>query len=43
MSPHCADRTKEFQFESLERFVDNVARYTEGRELLAVADKRSGY
>ncbi|GBF97360.1 D-isomer specific 2-hydroxyacid dehydrogenase [Raphidocelis subcapitata] len=43
VSPHCADRTKEFQFESLERFVDNVGRYMAGGELLAVADKRSGY
>ena len=40
---HCADRTKEFQFESLGRFVDNVARYMAGRELLAVCDKRAGY
>jgi hypothetical protein len=43
LSPHCADRTKEFQFESLERFVDNVNRYAGGGELLAVVDKRSGY
>jgi phosphoglycerate dehydrogenase-like enzyme len=43
MSPHCADRTKEFQFESVERFVDNAGRYMAGRELLAVCDKRAGY
>lgn len=43
MSPHCADRTKEFQFESLGRFVDNCGRYLSGRPLLAVCDKRSGY
>ncbi|KAI8474809.1 MAG: D-isomer specific 2-hydroxyacid dehydrogenase [Monoraphidium minutum] len=43
MSPHCADRTKEFQFESLARFVDNVRRYAAGEPLLAVCDKRAGY
>lgn len=40
---HCADRTKEFQFESLEFFVANVGRYMAGRPLLAVCDKRAGY
>lgn len=43
LSPHCADRTKEFQFESLERFVENVGRYMAGKDLVAVCDKRSGY
>ncbi|KIY93109.1 hypothetical protein MNEG_14853 [Monoraphidium neglectum] len=43
LSPHCADRTKEFQFESLERFVENAKLYVEGKELIAVCDKRSGY
>jgi phosphoglycerate dehydrogenase-like enzyme len=51
LSPHNADRTKEFQFESLELFVDNVARFV-GEEggggggcgaLNNVCDKRSGY
>lgn len=43
LSPHCADRTKEFQWESLERFVDNVGRYMSGDDLIAVCDKRAGY
>jgi hypothetical protein len=43
MSPHNADRTKEFQFESMELFVQNVQRYMAGEELMNVCDKRSGY
>uniref|UniRef100_A0A383VKK1 D-isomer specific 2-hydroxyacid dehydrogenase NAD-binding domain-containing protein n=1 Tax=Tetradesmus obliquus TaxID=3088 RepID=A0A383VKK1_TETOB len=43
MSPHNADRTKEFQFESMELFVQNVERYMSGQELMNVCDKRSGY
>jgi phosphoglycerate dehydrogenase-like enzyme len=43
MSPHNADRTKEFQFESMELFVQNVQRYMAGDELLNVCDKKSGY
>lgn len=43
MSPHCADRTKEFQHESLELFVDNMKRYMAGEELINVCDKKSGY
>ena len=37
------NRTKEFQFETLERFVENVGLYMAGQELIAVCDKRSGY
>lgn len=43
MSPHNADRTKEFQFESVSLFVDNMQRYLGGQELLNVCDKRAGY
>jgi phosphoglycerate dehydrogenase-like enzyme len=52
ISPHNADRTKEFQFQSLELFVDNVRRYCSDRgggggdpcaALLNVCDKRGGY
>ncbi|KAF8058054.1 ddh [Scenedesmus sp. PABB004] len=43
MSPHNADRTKEFQFESLELFLQNMARYIAGDALLNVCDKRAGY
>eukprot|EP00882_Tetradesmus_deserticola_P009275 GHRQ01009786.1.p1 GENE.GHRQ01009786.1~~GHRQ01009786.1.p1 ORF type:complete len:398 (+),score=168.14 GHRQ01009786.1:291-1484(+) len=43
MSPHNADRTKEFQYESMELFVQNVQRYMAGEELLNVCDKSSGY
>eukprot|EP00879_Flechtneria_rotunda_P004882 GHRR01005156.1.p1 GENE.GHRR01005156.1~~GHRR01005156.1.p1 ORF type:complete len:377 (+),score=95.91 GHRR01005156.1:267-1397(+) len=43
MSPHNADRTKEFQFESIEQFVQNAHRYLAGEELLNVCDKASGY
>ncbi|KAF6261211.1 hypothetical protein COO60DRAFT_801988 [Scenedesmus sp. NREL 46B-D3] len=43
MSPHNADRTKEFQYESMELFVQNVQRHMAGEELLNVCDKSSGY
>lgn len=44
MSPHNADRTKEFQFESVTFFVEeNVKRYLAGQELLNVCDKAAGY
>eukprot|EP01023_Acetabularia_acetabulum_P050230 TRINITY_DN5413_c0_g1_i4.p1 TRINITY_DN5413_c0_g1~~TRINITY_DN5413_c0_g1_i4.p1 ORF type:complete len:369 (+),score=66.54 TRINITY_DN5413_c0_g1_i4:121-1227(+) len=43
MSPHCADRTKEFQYESLQFFVQNIQRYRDGIELCNVCDKKSGY
>lgn len=47
MSPHNADRTKEFQFESIDLFVDNVARYVgaggDCAALLNVCDKKKGY
>lgn len=43
MSPHCADRTKTFQYESLELFVANVSRYVADDELMNVVDMASGY
>eukprot|EP00878_Enallax_costatus_P046953 GHUV01057287.1.p1 GENE.GHUV01057287.1~~GHUV01057287.1.p1 ORF type:complete len:340 (+),score=73.08 GHUV01057287.1:317-1336(+) len=43
MSPHCADRTKEFQYESLELFVDNMKLYMAGEQLLNICDKKAGY
>ncbi|KXZ49056.1 hypothetical protein GPECTOR_23g141 [Gonium pectorale] len=43
LSPHCADRTKEFQFESLAFFVENMGRFLGGQPLANVCDKRSGY
>jgi len=47
ISPHNADRTKEFQFESLELFVQNVDRYVgaggDCAALLNRCDKRGGY
>ncbi|KAG2433121.1 hypothetical protein HYH02_012823 [Chlamydomonas schloesseri] len=43
LSPHCADRTKEFQFESLEFFLENMGRFMAGQPLANVCDKRSGY
>ncbi|EFJ46809.1 hypothetical protein VOLCADRAFT_92635, partial [Volvox carteri f. nagariensis] len=43
MSPHCADRTKEFQFESLAFFVENMGRFVAGQPLANVSDKKSGY
>lgn len=43
-SPHNADRTKEFQFESVTFFVEhNLKRYLAGQDLLNVCDKTAGY
>jgi phosphoglycerate dehydrogenase-like enzyme len=42
MSPHCADRTKEFQLESMEVFVENMPRYIAGDQLVNVVDKARG-
>lgn len=43
MSPHCADRTKEFQFETMELFVKSMQRYLNGQELLNICNKQAGY
>eukprot|EP00955_Chlamydomonas_euryale_P082854 363771-Chlamydomonas_euryale.AAC.2 len=43
MSPHCADITKDFQFDTLDFFVANMGRFLKGMELRNVCDKRRGY
>jgi phosphoglycerate dehydrogenase-like enzyme len=43
MSAHCADRTKEFQLESLEFFAKNMLNYVHGQALENQVDKRRGY
>ena len=43
MSPHCADRTKEFQFETMELFLASMQRYLHGADLLNVCNKQAGY
>ena len=45
ITPHCADQTATFQFESLEFFLANCERYVAGgvAALQNVADKRNGY
>ena len=43
LSSHNADVTDHFQRDSLRLFVDNMARFVAGEELLNVVDKRSGY
>ena len=45
ITPHCADQTATFQFDSLEFFLANCERYVAGgvAALQNVADKRNGY
>ena len=43
MSPHCADKTKEFQFESIDFFVANVTKYLANEQLQNICDKSAGY
>jgi len=43
LSPHCADRTDQFQFDALELFVENAKRYASIGELLNIVDKKGGY
>lgn len=45
ITPHCADQTSTFQFDSLEFFLANCERYVAGgvAALQNVADKRNGY
>eukprot|EP01025_Chloroclados_australasicus_P056664 TRINITY_DN7044_c0_g1_i1.p1 TRINITY_DN7044_c0_g1~~TRINITY_DN7044_c0_g1_i1.p1 ORF type:complete len:124 (+),score=11.08 TRINITY_DN7044_c0_g1_i1:302-673(+) len=43
MSAHCADRTKEFQFESLRLFVEMMQRWIQTGELYNIVDKSKGY
>jgi phosphoglycerate dehydrogenase-like enzyme len=43
MSPHCADRTKDFQFSSLEMYVQKVKKYVAGEGVENPVDKHAGY
>jgi phosphoglycerate dehydrogenase-like enzyme len=43
LSPHCADRTSMFQFDSLRMFVDNMHSYLADGRLANVVDKTQGY
>ena len=39
LSPHCADRTADFQADAMRFFATNAARYREGQHLLNIVDK----
>lgn len=43
ISPHCADRTREFQFDTVRRFLGEAGRWAAGQPLENVVDKRAGY
>lgn len=43
VTPHCADRTREFQIDTLNFFVTNMRRFLAGEQLKNVCDKREGY
>lgn len=43
LSAHCADRTKEFQVESLHFFCANMRRFISGQPLENIVDKSAGY
>ena len=43
LSAHCADKTKEFQAQSMHFFVENAKRYAAGDTLLNKVDKERGY
>ncbi|EIE24549.1 hypothetical protein COCSUDRAFT_32746 [Coccomyxa subellipsoidea C-169] len=43
LSPHCADRTAEFQFEALDQFLGILDKYIQGQPLYNIVDKKSGY
>ena len=43
LSPHCADRTADFQAAAMRAFVANAARYVERKPLDCVVDKAAGY
>lgn len=43
MSPHCADKTADFQFQSLAFFVENMRLYLSGDDLKNVVDMQRGY
>jgi phosphoglycerate dehydrogenase-like enzyme len=39
LSPHCADRTADFQADAMRFFASNAQRYLEGQPLLNIVDK----
>ncbi|CAL8467553.1 g7091 [Coccomyxa elongata] len=43
LSPHCADRTADFQFEALEQFLGILDKFIQDEPLYNVVDKKSGY
>ncbi|KAK9816443.1 hypothetical protein WJX72_000288 [[Myrmecia] bisecta] len=43
MTPHTADRTKQFQHDAMEVFVANLKRFLAGEELQFLVDKHVGY
>lgn len=43
MSAHCADRTDDFQFQTLELFVEIMDGYLRGKPLPNIVDKNAGY
>ncbi|KAK9909416.1 hypothetical protein WJX75_001901 [Coccomyxa subellipsoidea] len=43
LSPHCADRTAEFQFEALDQFLGILDKFIKGEALYNIVDKKSGY
>jgi phosphoglycerate dehydrogenase-like enzyme len=43
LSPHCADRTADFQADAMRAFAANAARYVAGQALESVVDKAAGY
>ena len=43
LSPHCADRTADFQRAAVRAFCANAARYAQGLPLECIVDKHAGY
>ncbi len=43
LSPHSADHTPGWIDQSMEKFIENFARYSAGEELLNIVDKNAGY
>ena len=43
LSPHCADRTADFQANAMRAFAANASRFAAGLPLDCVVDKAAGY
>ena len=43
LSPHCADRTKTFQYEAVEQWLQQVDRFVKHQDLMNIVDKTQGY